>query len=264
VRTLTVTATGLNKVYDGTTAATVTLSDDMVPGDAVTDSYTSAAFADANVGTAKPVSVSGIGISGGDAGNYTLANTTANTSADISVAGSATALASSLNPSAQTSNVTFTATVSSAAGTPSGDVVFLANGVPFSTNTLASGVAAASTASLPVGTNTIAAQYAAQANWSASSGSLQQVVNSLVTYSQTNVLLSIVDSGAGTFTLNLLGTPGASYYLVANGDVSTPIASWSAITYSTNTAPGPSGQWSVVVSNAAPAFYRSVAVNPAP
>src|SRR5204862_1496544 len=39
-------------------------------------------FANKNVGTAKPVSVSGISISGTDAGNYTF-NTTASTTASI-------------------------------------------------------------------------------------------------------------------------------------------------------------------------------------
>ena len=65
------TATGVNKVYDGTTTATVTLTDDRVPGDDVTDTYTTATFADKNVEPAKAVSVSGISISGADAGNYT-------------------------------------------------------------------------------------------------------------------------------------------------------------------------------------------------
>ena len=41
------------------------------------------AFADKNVGTNKPVSVTGISISGADAGNYTLLNTTASTTANI-------------------------------------------------------------------------------------------------------------------------------------------------------------------------------------
>ena len=61
-RPLTVTATGVNKVYDGTTAATVTLADDRVGGDVLTTTYTSASFADKNVGTGKTVSVSGITI----------------------------------------------------------------------------------------------------------------------------------------------------------------------------------------------------------
>jgi hypothetical protein len=81
-RALTVTATGVNKGYDGTTAATVTLSDDRVSGDVFTASYAVASFGDKNVGTGKPVSVSGISISGLDAGNYTF-NTTASTTADI-------------------------------------------------------------------------------------------------------------------------------------------------------------------------------------
>src|SRR5206468_5468531 len=71
-RPLAVSATGTNREYDGTTAATVTLSDDRVSGDVFTTSYTSAAFGDQNAGTAKPVSVTGISISGTDAGNYTF------------------------------------------------------------------------------------------------------------------------------------------------------------------------------------------------
>ena len=83
-RTLTVTAIGVNKTYDGTANATVTLSDNKVSGDAVTDAYTSARFApDGTVGTGKTVNVSGISISGTDAGNYSLSSTTATTSANI-------------------------------------------------------------------------------------------------------------------------------------------------------------------------------------
>src|SRR5262249_58814977 len=66
-------------VYDGTTVAAVSLADNRVAGDVFTDSYTTAAFADKNVGAAKPVSVSGISISGADAGNYTYNTTTATT-----------------------------------------------------------------------------------------------------------------------------------------------------------------------------------------
>jgi hypothetical protein len=82
-RSIIVTANGKNKTYDGTRAATVTLSDNKLAGDAVNDSYTSATFADKNVGTSKTVSVSGIALSGADAGNYSLSATTANTTADI-------------------------------------------------------------------------------------------------------------------------------------------------------------------------------------
>ncbi|UOD32235.1 filamentous hemagglutinin N-terminal domain-containing protein [Massilia violaceinigra] len=81
-RTLTVSATGVDKEYDRTSAATVSLADDRVPGDALTLAR-SAAFGDVNAGTGKTVSVSAIALSGNDAGNYTLAGTTATTSAAI-------------------------------------------------------------------------------------------------------------------------------------------------------------------------------------
>ncbi len=82
-KSLTVSAAGVNKVYDGLTSATVTLSDDRVSGDVVTDNYTSASFATRNVGTGIAVSVSGISISGTDSGNYSLTSTTASATADI-------------------------------------------------------------------------------------------------------------------------------------------------------------------------------------
>ena len=82
-RTLTVSALGESKLYDGTPTAAATLSDDRIAGDVLTAAYASATFADANVGTRKPMTVSGISLSGADAGNYTF-NTTATTNADIS------------------------------------------------------------------------------------------------------------------------------------------------------------------------------------
>jgi hypothetical protein len=84
-RTLTVSAAGVNKAYDGTTTATVTLLDDGISGDELTVSYATASFADKGVQNGKVVSVSGISITGTDAGNYT-ANTEASTVADITAA----------------------------------------------------------------------------------------------------------------------------------------------------------------------------------
>ncbi|MGC3958031.1 MAG: YDG domain-containing protein [Verrucomicrobiota bacterium] len=85
-RLLVVTASGVNKTYDGTTTATVTLTNDAVSGDVVTQTYTAAAFADKNSGTNKAVNVSGISITGGaDAANYALSNTTEIATANILV-----------------------------------------------------------------------------------------------------------------------------------------------------------------------------------
>ncbi|SDR33569.1 filamentous hemagglutinin family N-terminal domain-containing protein [Paraburkholderia fungorum] len=79
-----VTATGINKQYDGTTAAQVNLaSPGLVAGDNVSFSGYTATFSQANVGSNLPVAVIGIGLSGADAGNYTLLNSTANTTANI-------------------------------------------------------------------------------------------------------------------------------------------------------------------------------------
>ncbi|WP_298621958.1 YDG domain-containing protein [uncultured Zoogloea sp.] len=80
--TLNVSAAGINKAYDGTAAASVTLSDNRASGDSLAVSYTGAAFSDANGGLGKTVTVNGISVTGADIGNYTF-NTTAITTADI-------------------------------------------------------------------------------------------------------------------------------------------------------------------------------------
>ena len=52
-RDLTVTATGVDRVYDGTAVATVTLASDALEGDDVALAYTAASFADKNVDEAR-------------------------------------------------------------------------------------------------------------------------------------------------------------------------------------------------------------------
>ena len=95
-KNLTAAYTASNKVYDGTTAATVVgASSDIVTNDIVTFANTSATFDSKNVGTGKAVDISGINIGGTDAGNYALQNTTASTTAnvtkkDASITGTAT------------------------------------------------------------------------------------------------------------------------------------------------------------------------------
>jgi hypothetical protein len=76
--------TAANKVYDATTAATITgrTLSGVIAGDSVTYSGGSATFADKNVGTGKTVTTTGLGLAGTDAGNYTV-NAIAITTADI-------------------------------------------------------------------------------------------------------------------------------------------------------------------------------------
>jgi YDG domain len=81
-KNLTFTAAASNKVYDGTSTATVAYSDDRVPGDLLSLTGT-AAFSDKNVASGKTVNVTGITINGADAANYTLVATSATAIADI-------------------------------------------------------------------------------------------------------------------------------------------------------------------------------------
>jgi hypothetical protein len=70
--------TANNKVYDGTTEATLTTSGSILNGVLAGDTVAfdgagySALFGDRNVGTAKSVTVTGLLLTGTDAGNYTL------------------------------------------------------------------------------------------------------------------------------------------------------------------------------------------------
>ncbi|NOT18892.1 MAG: filamentous hemagglutinin N-terminal domain-containing protein [Sideroxydans sp.] len=118
-KALTVSATGVNKVYDGGTVATVTLSDNRVVGDVLSLSDSSASFSDKNVGTSKSVNVSGINVSGTDAGNYTF-NTAAATNADIAPK---SVSVSGITASNKTYDGTATASLGGIAALVAGDIV---------------------------------------------------------------------------------------------------------------------------------------------
>ncbi|PKB21528.1 beta strand repeat-containing protein [Janthinobacterium sp. 64] len=81
-RALNLGYTGVDKVYDGVTGAQVAISDDRIAGDLLSASA-SAAFADKNAGSGKMITVQNAGLSGNDAGNYRLANTSGETTATI-------------------------------------------------------------------------------------------------------------------------------------------------------------------------------------
>ncbi len=70
-RTLNLTATGIDRAYDGTTGASVLLADDRLVGDELTIASVSA-FLDKNAGTNKYVGVSGLTLGGQDAANYVV------------------------------------------------------------------------------------------------------------------------------------------------------------------------------------------------
>ena len=105
---LNISAVGQDKVYDGTTAANASLSDNRITGDDLTISADPASFADKNAGEAKSINISGISVTGADVQNYEW-NTTTSTTADIAKA--------SLNITASGVNKTYD-------GTTTADVTF--------------------------------------------------------------------------------------------------------------------------------------------
>ncbi len=84
-KALIITAAGVNKLYDGLTTATETLTDNRIAGDVLTTGLGVASFLDKNAAIGKIVNVSGITLTGVDAGNYTF-NSTAATTANITPA----------------------------------------------------------------------------------------------------------------------------------------------------------------------------------
>ena len=82
---LTVSASGVNKVYDATTNAVVSLRDNRLGNDQLSIASNGASFSDKNAGVGKTVTVAGIRLSGADAGNYVV-NSTASTTATITQA----------------------------------------------------------------------------------------------------------------------------------------------------------------------------------
>ena len=121
-----------NKVYDGTTAATISLNDaalvGVVAGDSVslvTNGYV-ATFANPNVGTNIPVSVSGLTLGGASAGNYTL---TQPTGLKANITANGVSITSGLTANNKVYDGTTAATISLSnvvlAGVASGDTVNL-------------------------------------------------------------------------------------------------------------------------------------------
>jgi FtsP/CotA-like multicopper oxidase with cupredoxin domain len=130
--------------------------------------------------------------------------------------GSTTVVLSNPNPSLVGANVTFTATVSPtlATGTPSGMVVFTANGVPTAVALDAAGVASFSTATLPAGANVITAAYSGDPVFTASTGSVTQTVNKTAT---TTVVVSSVNPSTvgGNVTFMATVSPSTATGMVA-------------------------------------------------
>ena len=127
--------TAANRAYDGTTTATLNTGaaafTGMLAGDVLAVAGGVGAFADKNVGNAKAVSISGMGLGGTDAGNYTLASGTATASANITPA--AISAITGVTAASRAYDGTTTATLNTGAaaftGLVAGDVLTVAGGV---------------------------------------------------------------------------------------------------------------------------------------
>jgi hypothetical protein len=101
-----------------------------------------------------------------------------------------TTVATSGSPTVYGEMVTFTATVAAAApaaGTPSGTVVFFANGAAIGSGTLVGDTATFSTSSLPVGDTSITASYLGDADFG---GSMSEAIDQVVGQAETGVLVT--------------------------------------------------------------------------
>lgn len=96
----------------------------------------------------------------------------------VTKASTTTTLASSVNPSNVGQSVTFTATVNSGAGTPTGTVTFMSDGVSIGNHALSGGVAVLTTKALAAGAHNITATYVGSPSYATSTGALTQTVGS--------------------------------------------------------------------------------------
>ncbi len=114
-------------------------------------------------------------------GDSDFTDSSASLTQTVNKAGSTVVLTSSANPTTLGESVTFTATVSAASpgsGTPTGDVVFTADGVTLDTVPLNSqGQATVATSELTVGSHIIVANYEGDSDFTGNSATLTQTVS---------------------------------------------------------------------------------------
>jgi CSLREA domain-containing protein len=135
-------------------------------------------------------------------------------------AATTTVVTSSANPSEFGSNVIFTTTVTSAAGTPTGVVLFKDNGNNLGSAALnSSGVANQPAPSLTAGTHVITVDYLGDTNFASSTGTLSggQLVKSQLSIND----VSTTEGDVGTKSLNFTVTLAAASNLAINVNFAT-------------------------------------------
>lgn len=239
VAALTVSVVAADKVYDGTTTASVTLSDNRIAGDSLSDSYLTAAFGDKNVGNGKTVNVSGISVTGVDASNYT-ANAAATATAAITPATLTGTAADQVRFYGQT-NPTFTVNYS---GFVSGEDSGVLTG--------SLSVSTSATTNSPVGSYAISASGQSAANYTV------QYVSGTLTVNPARLCAAANDA------TRLYGHPNPGFTATINGFVNgedTNVLAGTLILTTTAQTNSPPGNYPIVPGGLASANYSIIYSN---
>jgi hypothetical protein len=187
----TINLVGLTQTYSGSPeSATATTTP---KGLAVVFTYNGSATAPTNAGTyAVVATINDPNYAGSATGNLVIAQ-----------AKSSIALASSANPVLLSNPVVFTATVTSAAGTPTGSVNFYNGGTLLGSGTLSGGVATFTTSTLAIGYNGITAVYGGDTNFLVASSSTvgEVVLDFSISFSLPSG--SVLPGGSASFTFTV-------------------------------------------------------------
>lgn len=258
-------------VYNTTATLTATLtSGSPVSGKTISFKVNGTSVGTATTDVNGVATLSGVNIAGRNVGTYpnlvqatfagdaSYLGSNATGTLTVNKAATTTNVTSSINPSGSGQSVTFTATVSSAAGTPPGNLQFKVDGSSAGISPLAlngSGVASFSTSSLSVGTHTITADYNGDTNFNTSTGTLSggQLVNSLPVLSINNP--AVIEGNTGTancaFSVTLSAASSLTVtvnYATANGTATAP-SDYAATSGTLTFTPGQTTQTITVVVN---------------
>jgi hypothetical protein len=198
---LTVTVNPASSVYGAAFPTFTGTVSGVVPGDAITASYSTTATPTSPAGGNYTITATVIDPNS-RLGDYSVSNTPATLT--ITQATPTVSLTSNSNPVLVQNLITLTATVSSGVSTPTGSVTFLDGTTPIGTGTLnASGVATLAIPTLGVGSHSITAAYSGDTNFVASLGSiLTQLVQDF------NLDISISGPAATTGVTTVTASPG--------------------------------------------------------
>ena len=202
---LTVSANNASRAYGAANPAFSGTVTGAVGSDSFTESFTTTATTNSNVGS-YPIVPS---VTGTNLGNYivTIGNGT------LTVTGAATTTTlSGPGSAAYGANVTLTATVTSTAGTPTGTVTFYNGTVALGTGTLnGSGVATLGTTALTSGSDSVNASYAALGNFAASTSTATTVIVNAATQTITFPAIASRAYGSAPFAVTATSSAGSNY-----------------------------------------------------